>query len=87
MRRRSAGGDKRPGMSTWDHQQADKWVQKFLVLLAQRGHKPGFRYGKDLYLDMFEFFKRVSDAVGGTPMDVALGVAVSELTRREDLSS
>jgi hypothetical protein len=71
-------------MSTWDQQQADKWVQKFLVLLAQRGYKPGFRYGKDLYLDMFEFFDRVASAVGGSPMDVALGVAITDLTRVED---
>jgi len=84
MAKRRAGMDKRPGMSTWDHQQADKWVQKFLVLLAEKGHKPGFRYGKSLYLDMFEFFSLVSAAVGGSPMEVALGVAISELTRVED---
>lgn len=79
-----AGGEKRKRMSTQDHQQADKWVQRFLILLAERGHKPGFRYGKDLYLDMFDFFKKVSTAVGGSPMDIALRVAVMDLTRSEE---
>lgn len=83
-RRRHAGDDTRPGMSTQEHQHADKWVQKFLLLLAQKGYKPGFRYGKDLYLDMFEFFERVSVAIGNSPMEVALGVAVIELSRSED---
>ena len=84
MTKRHAGGEKRAGMGTWEHQQADKWVGKFLVLLAEKGYKPGFRYGKDLYLDMIEFFKVVSASVGVSPFDVAIGVAVRDLTRRED---
>ena len=84
MAKRRGSMDKRPGMSTWDHQQADKWVQKLLVLLAEKGHKPGFRYGKGLYLDMFEFFSRVSETIGSSPMEVALGFAIKELTRVGD---
>lgn len=84
MRNKHARGEHRAGMSTWDHQQADKWVGRFLVLLAEKGHKPGFRYGKELYLDMIQFFKLVSESVGVSPFDVALGVAVRDLTRRED---
>lgn len=84
MTKRHAGGEKRAGMGTWEHQQADKWVGRFLVLLAEKGHKPGFRYGKDLYLDMIEFFKVVGQSVGISPFDVAVGVAIRDLTRRED---
>lgn len=84
MKGRQANNEHRPGMGTWEHQQVDKWVGRFLVLLAEKGHKPGFRYGKDLYLDMIKFFKVVAESVGVSPFDVAIGVAVRDLTRRED---
>lgn len=84
MRKRNAGNAKRPGMGTFDHQQADKWVGRFLILLAKKGYTPGFRYGKELYLDLIEFFQVVSQSVGVSPIEVAVGVAIQDLTRRED---
>jgi hypothetical protein len=33
---------------------------------------------------MIEFFKVVAESVGVSPIDVAIGVAVRDLTRRED---
>lgn len=70
-------------MGNWEHQQADKWVGKFLILLAAKGHRPGFRYGKDLYLDLIEFFRAAAESVGVSTFDVAINVAIKDLTRRE----
>lgn len=71
-------------MKTWEHQKADKWVGKFLILLAKKGYCPGSRYGKDLYLDLIEFFQVVARTLGVSPFEVAVRVAIQDLTRRED---
>jgi len=55
-----------------------------LVLLAKKGYCPGFHYGKELYLDLIEFFQVVAKSIGVSPMEVAVEVAIRDLTRRED---
>ncbi len=68
-------------MSTQDHQRADKWAQKVLQLLARHGHRPGFRWGKNLYLDLGDFFEVVAQATGLNSVEVAVEYSVRELTR------
>jgi hypothetical protein len=71
-------------MSPRENREVNQWVGKLLVALAKKGLKPGFSYGKGLYYDLFDFFECVASAVGRSPLDIAIQVAMKDLTRVED---
>lgn len=57
---------------------------RFLPRLAQLGHKPGQRWGREFYLDMIQFLTRVAIATGGDSFELGLRVAVKQLDRERD---
>ena len=61
----------------------NRWVNLLLVRLAREGHKPGQRWGRGFYTDFYEYLAKVADFTGRSPLDLAVRLAITELTRVE----
>lgn len=61
----------------------NRWVNLLLVRLAREGHKPGQRWGREFYNDFYEYLAKVADFTGRSPLDLAVRLAITDLTRVE----